>query len=65
MAYQMTEEAVAIGLPETRILLGMGVLVEQDTMVRLEYAMDEDYGVDDGGTGKEASTLTAQLAVEF
>lgn len=65
MAYQMTDEAVAIGLPKARMLLGMGVLIEQSTRVKLEYATDKDYGVDHGGTGDDASTLMAQLAVEF
>lgn len=64
-AYQMTDEALDISLPEARVLVGVGVLIENDTMLKLEYARDDDYSVEDGGTGQDASTLTAQLAVAF
>ena len=64
-AYQLSEEAVALELPETRVMLGVAVEVFERTLLSIEYAYDEDYAEEDGGTGETANTLTAQLAVEF
>ena len=36
-----------------------------NTALSFEWAHDTDYDVADGGTGENADTLTAQLAVEF
>lgn len=65
VAYQGTEEALAIELPETRWLAGLSVEVVDSTALSIEWAHDEDYDVADGGTGQSTDTLTAQLAVEF
>ena len=65
VAYQGTEEALALGLPDTRILAGVSVGLNHRAALSFEWAHDEDYDTDDGGTGEEADTFTAQLAVEF
>ncbi len=65
IAWQGTEEALALELPETRLAAALSVAVMDGTTVSLEWAHDDDYAVADGGTGEEADTLTAQLAVEF
>ncbi len=64
-SYQTTEEALTLGQPETRILVGASMDIAENTSLGLEYLKDEDYSVADGGTGKDASTITAQLAVSF
>lgn len=65
ISYQGTGEAVALGLPESRILAALSVEIFPYTSLGFEYARDEDYGVADGGTGKSAGTFLTQLAVEF
>ena len=65
IAYQGTDEAFALDLPETRVLAAVSVEVMANTTVSLEWAHDEDYDPADGGTGESANTATAQLAVEF
>jgi hypothetical protein len=69
VGYQGTDEASfdagGDGLPEERLLAAVSVGVMENTTVTFEIARDEDYSVADGGTGKKATTATAQLAVEF
>jgi len=62
---QGTREAVALGLPEQRILAGLSVEILPHTALSFEYARDEDYDTADGGTGETAGTFTTQLAVAF
>lgn len=63
--YQMTEEALALELPETRILGVISTALNDNTTVSLEYAVDEDYSENDGGTGQNAKSAILQLAVQF
>lgn len=65
VAYQGTDEALDLGLPEKRLLAGLSVSLNHRAALSFEWAHDEDYAADDGGTGEEADTFTAQLAVEF
>ena len=64
IGYQTTDEAAAIGLPETRILLAVSKEIFSATSLSFEYAMDDDYDTPDG-TGNDGSTTTIQLAIEF
>jgi hypothetical protein len=70
-AFQSSTEAVSLGLPETRLLLSYTMKFRKDKSLTrgyslaFELASDKDYSVADGGTGKKASALTAQLAVVF
>ncbi len=65
VGYQGTDEALALELPETRFLVGLSIDVFEQVALAVEWARDEDYGRSDGGTGQNADTFTAQLAVEF
>jgi len=65
LGYQGTEEAIAMGLPETRLLAGLSLGIYENTTFSFEYRRDEDYGSGDSGTGNDADNVTLQLAVEF
>ncbi|MDM8545996.1 LbtU family siderophore porin [Candidatus Venteria ishoeyi] len=65
IAYQVTEEALALALPEKRLLLGWSLLMLENTRLNLEFAYEQAYEVADGGSGQDAKSLAVQLAVEF
>lgn len=66
MAYQQTEEAVALELPEQRLAAAISIGLLENTALSLEWAHDDDYSVSAGGSGEKGdNTLTAQIAVEF
>jgi len=65
LGYQTTDEALALELPEKRIITALSVDVLKNTTLGFEYNRDEDYDVASGGSGKSAHTFTLQLAVEF
>jgi hypothetical protein len=65
VAYQGTDEALVLELPEERYMGTISVGLVDGLSLALEYAHDEDYGKSDGGTGDEADTITVQLALEF
>ena len=66
IAYQETDEAVALELPEERIAVGLSVEVMENTTLSFEWAHDDDYSAADGGSGEnDGGTFTGQLAVEF
>ncbi len=65
IGYQSTDEAFALSLPESRILVTASKDIFEDTTLSFEHAMDEDYSVADGGTGNDGSTTTIQIAVGF
>jgi hypothetical protein len=65
LGYQGTDEAVALELPESRIMVVASVEICPYTSLALEYFHDEDYSTGDGGTGGNGDTVTMQLALEF
>ncbi len=65
IGYQGSDEALAHGLPQNRWLLSWSIGAWDNTQLSFEWAHDEDYGVEGGGTGQSADALTAQIAVEF
>jgi hypothetical protein len=65
VAYQGTNEALALELPEERWLVGWSIGIFDGTALSFEYAYDTDYSTGKGGTGENASAFVAQLAVEF
>lgn len=65
VGYQETDEALALGLPEERFMLGFSVEMMEGVTLAIEGAFDDDYSVSDGGTGKDAEIVTVQLASEF
>lgn len=65
VAYQGSRQAAAIDLSKSRALATYSVKLIRNTGLLVEYACDTDYAIDEGGTGKTASALVAQLAVVF
>ena len=65
IAYQETDEALALELPEQRLSLALSVGIFDNTALTFEYAHDDNYGSSDGGNGDDANTLTGQLAYGF
>ncbi|WP_456406631.1 LbtU family siderophore porin [Thiolapillus sp.] len=65
VAWQQTEEALALELPETRFLATVSVEIYEHTALSLEYAHDEDYSIREGGSGDDADVFTLQLAASF
>ncbi len=61
---QGTSEAAGLGLPETRTLVGVGLVIPGGE-VSLEYRNDSNYSTGDGGDGDSENAVTAQLAVAF
>ncbi|MEL0584994.1 MAG: LbtU family siderophore porin [Candidatus Thiodiazotropha sp. (ex. Lucinoma kazani)] len=65
LAWQGTEEALTLDLPEIRYLAALTVDIYKYTILGFEYAQDKDYGISDGGSGDSSDTFTAQFAVVF
>ena len=65
LAWQGTDEALALELPEDRYMGCLSVGIIEGLTFSLEYAHDEDYSKGDGGTGDNADTVTTQLSLEF
>ena len=65
IGYQGTNEAVELGLPETRFLVAASMVLLPGTALSMEYSFDTDYNTNDGGTGDDASVFITQLAYEF
>ncbi len=75
LAYQQTEQALFLGLPEERMLAALSAAIYDDTTLSFEWARDNDYASSDlslddagdvlSGSGKSADTVTLQLAVDF
>ncbi len=65
VSYQGTDESVSLGLPAGRYLGIASMVVLPGTTVSIEYYHDEDYEVEEGGSGGSADVVTTQLAYEF
>ncbi|MDM8566964.1 LbtU family siderophore porin [Candidatus Halobeggiatoa sp. HSG11] len=65
IGYQTTEEALALQLPEERVIGVLSAGIYTNTSLSLEYALNEDYSKDEGGTGEDSSSVILQLAVQF
>ena len=64
-AYQMTEEALFLGMPETATSVAVSFDVMEGAGLGIEYSSKDDYSVADGGTGETETAITANLSVEF
>ena len=64
IGYQGTEDLMGY-LPEDRFMVSMCTEIFKNTSAALEFYHDEDYDKKDGGTGRDANVVSAQLAVEF
>ena len=65
IGYEGSQEAQALGLPETQFLVGFSVDLLDNLNLALEWARMQDYGEGAGGSGKSANKATAVLAAEF
>jgi len=64
LGFQGTDDLGGI-LPEERYLASIGVGITENTSLTLEYLHDEDYDINEGGTGDDADMVSVQLAIEF
>lgn len=64
VAYQQTDDAATF-LPEERLSLGCSTDLYENVSLGIEFWHDEDYSVDDGGTGEDGDNIVVQLAVAF
>lgn len=62
---QGTSEAVGLGVPRTRTLATVSVVLSRAMALSVEYALADDYDTADDGSGKHAGTFTVQLAAQF
>ena len=73
VGYQGTREALALGIPRNRYLVGLSMGIYDNTTVSFEYAHEQDYNTDESsnsannlnGTGSEQDRVTLQLGIEF
>jgi len=65
LAYQLTEEAVALELPESRFLVAISFDVIEHVALGVELSFDKDYDESNGGTGDNQTGLVVQLAAAF
>lgn len=65
LGYQATDEALDLGMPESRYIGAVSMDLFPHTALAIEYFLDVDYGTGDGGSGEKANTLTLQLAMKF
>jgi hypothetical protein len=73
IGYQGTEDALALGLAETRTLVAFSMEIHEGTSFGIEYAMEDDYATSDvvtvpaaaNGSGNDQNAITFQLAAEF
>jgi len=65
LGYQATDEAVDLSLPEKRYMAAMKAALADGLSWTLELIHDQDYSLDEGGTGDDADMITTQLAFEF
>lgn len=65
IGYQGSDEALALSLPEQRLIAAITAEIFTNTTLGVEYYRDEDYKVSDGGTGENQHTGTMKLAIGF
>ena len=65
VGYQGTDQALGLGLPKNRFLVGFSVELREALSLSLEWARHQDYGKGAGGTGNSGNAATAVLAAEF
>lgn len=65
LGYQTTDEALDLGLPESRITAAANMEILPYTSLALEFCHNEDYAISDGGSGEDGQTITMQLALAF
>lgn len=64
LGYSQTDELGGV-LPESRLAATAGIELTDGLGLTAEYSHDEDYDMNDGGTGEGADTYIMQLAYDF
>lgn len=64
VAWQQTDDAAGY-LPEERLSLGVSTAIYENLSLGVEYWHDEDYSIQDNGSGGDSDNLVLQLAVTF
>ena len=62
-SYQMTEEALFLGMPERRIALAYRTVLPGGLHLGFELAQEDDYAIIDGGSGETTERLTVRVTV--
>jgi hypothetical protein len=65
LGYQSSKDTLQIGLPEKRFIVSAGVEIFDYTTFKLEWKRDNDYKLENFGSGDKVNTITAQIALEF
>lgn len=65
MAWQESEDALFLELPERRQSVGVSTALDEKTTLGLEIWRDKDYGVKEGGTGDRSNNIGVLLTREF
>lgn len=65
IGYQATDEAVVLPVPKAAVLVGLSHVVFDKTTLKLELNHFVDYDKTEGGSGRSATMVTAQLGVTF
>lgn len=65
LGFAGSAEAVEAGLPESRASLVFSTEIIDGAALAIEFAVNEDYSTNDGGTGNSASTVILHVGVEF
>ncbi len=65
IAWQQSDEALALELPQTRMLASLSMSIYKNTALAIEHIHDEDYDAKDGGSDEDTDIITIQLALEF
>ena len=62
---QGTDEALALELPESKILIGFSYALYESTSLSFEFSRESDYDTREGGSGEDTNVFTIQVAAEF
>lgn len=65
VSFQGTDEAGFLGLPKNRTAAGVSYALSEHLTLALELSRDRNYSLANGGSGKNAEAVVAQLAFEF
>lgn len=66
LAVQGSDEAVALGLPENKLLASISTDIAENSTLLFEAAEEKDYAILDGGeTGEKTLSASVMLAVAF
>ena len=65
LGYQVTREALALELPERRLLAAVSVQLTEPLTLGVEWGRDRDYAPAKGGSGESSTFVTVQLSYAY